>query len=558
MRRLRPRFLPLLLLSWLPGPAPAAETATQGMVVTEQRLASEVGLAVLKAGGNAVDAAVAIGYAEAVVYPCCGNLGGGGFMLAHLDGRDRFLNFRETAPAAASAGMFLDPAGNRLPGLSTNGYAGVAVPGTVLGLDSAQRRFGRLSRRQVMAPAIALAQDGFILSAADIVLLERARRLAEDPVAAAVFRRPDGAPLRAGDRLIQAELARTLEAIAADGPDAFYRGRIPAAIESAARAHGGVITAADFAAYTVSEDEPVRCGYRGYTVLSAAPPSSGGVALCEILTILEGYDLKAMGFHSVAALHVMAEAMRHAFFDRNTVLGDPAFVNNPIQRLLSKPYAAALRQAIVADRATPSSQLQAGAAPHEGLQTTHYSVVDGDGNAAAVTTTLNTYFGTQMMAPDTGFLLNNEMDDFASGPNIPNIFGLVQGEANAIAPGKRPLSSMAPTVVAKDGRAVLVLGSPSGPRIISTVLQTIVNVIDYGMALQQAVDAPRIHHQWLPDELFCEPGALSAEVRTGLEAQGYRISEMRQFGAAEAIAIDGPRLTGAHDSRSAAGAAMGY
>ena len=539
--------------------APAtAETAAHAMVVAEQALAAEVGLDVLKAGGNAVDAAVAIGYAEAVVYPCCGNLGGGGFMLVHLDGRDSFVNFRETAPAAATPGMFLDTVGNRLPGLSTTGFTAAAVPGSVLGLETAHRRFGRLSRRQVMAPAIALARDGFLLSAADAALLQRARRLAEDPAAAAAFLRPDGSPLQAGDRLIQPDLARTLEAIAADGPDAFYRGALPAAVEKAAKAHGGILSAADFAAYTVTEEAPLTCSYRGYTVLSAAPPSAGGVALCEILNILEGYDLGAMGFHSAAALHVMAEAMRHTFLDRNSVLGDPAFVRNPLDRLLSKAYAASLRAGIAADRATPSAALAPGAPPHEGLQTTHYSVVDAAGNAVAVTTTLNAYFGAQVMAPGTGFLLNDEMDDFATAPGQPNLFGLVQGEANAIAPGKRPLSSMAPTIVTRDGRLVMVLGSPSGPRIISTVLQTAVNVIDYHMPLQQAVDAPRIHHQWLPDQLFCEPGALSPELRRELTAFGYDVREMRPFGASEAIAVEGDRLVGAHDSRSPAGAAVGY
>ncbi len=550
------------LLGWLSAGSAAAESAAHGMVVTEQRLATEIGLQILQQGGNAIDAAVAIGYAEAVVHPCCGNLGGGGFMVIHRRGQDRFINFRETAPAAATARMFLNQAGNRVPDLSIVGYRAVAVPGSVLGLETAHSQYGRLSRQQVMAPAIKLARDGFVLSAADVVPLQRPRHLGEDPVTAKVFLRADGSPLQPGDRLLQPDLARTLTAIAADGPRAFYRGRIPAAVESAAAAHGGIITAGDFARYTVTEAKPLRCNYRGYQILSSPPPSSGGVTLCEILNVLEGYDLRGMGYHSAAALHVMAEAMRHAFLDRNTVLGDPAFVHNPLARLLSKSYAASLRASIAADRATPSSRLKAGTAPHEGMQTTHYSVVDDQGNAVAVTTTINTYFGAQVMAPGTGFLLNNEMDDFTSGPGIPNIFGLVQGEANAIAPGKRPLSSMAPTIVTRNGEVVLVLGSPNGPRIISVVLQTIINVIDYGMGLQDAVDAPRIHQQWLPDQLFAEPGALSAEVRTKLEAEGYTLTETRPFGAAEAIAIKtvgGHRqLTGAHDARSPAGAAAGY
>jgi gamma-glutamyltranspeptidase / glutathione hydrolase len=548
-------------LSATPVAAEAAEAA-HGMVVTEQRLATEVGFDILKHGGNAVDAAVAIGYAEAVVHPCCGNLGGGGFMVIHRDGKDRFINFRETAPGAATPGMLLDQGGHRIPDSSVFGYRAVAVPGSVLGLETARRRYGRLSRRQVMAPAIRLASDGFVLSAADAELLLRARHLRNDPVAASVFLRPDGSPLQAGDRLVQPDLARTLAAIAAKGPGAFYKGRIPAAVAAAAKAHGGIVTAEDFAHYTVTEAEPLRCTYRGFRILSAPPPSSGGVTLCEILNILEGYDLRALGYRSAAALHVMAEAMRRGFHDRNTTLGDPAFVDNPLHRLLAKSYAAKLRNSILPDRATASSQLPAGMPPQEGMQTTHYSVVDAEGNAVAVTTTLNTYFGAQVMPPGTGFLLNNEMDDFSSGPNIPNIFGLVQGEANAIRPGKRPLSSMTPTLVMKDGKAVLVLGSPGGPRIISVVLQTIINVVDYAMALQEAVDAPRIHQQWLPDQLFAEPGALSADVQQQLEAEGYAVKEIRPFGAAEAIGVewnDGRRkLTGANDPRSPAGAAAGY
>ena len=490
----------------LAGPAfaasPPATESDRFMVVSAQRLAAEAGAAVLRQGGNAIDAAVAVGYAEAVTNPCCGNIGGGGFLVAHLaDGRDVFLNFRETAPQAASAGMYLDPDGKPVPGASLLGWRSVAVPGSVMGLDTALTRYGTLPRAAVMAPAIRLARDGFLLSRADTDILDRGVAKLRGHVR--TFLRPDGTPFQPGDRLMQPDLAATLQAIAATGPDAFYHGRIPQAVEAASRAGGGLITAADFAAYRVTESEPLRCEYRGFTVLSTRPPSSGGTTLCEMLNILSGYDLRAMGFHSAASVHVMTETMRHAFLDRNTWLGDPAFVDNPLQRLLSPDYAAALRASIGA-RATPSSALQAGVAPHEKPETTHYSVLDGQGNAVAVTFTLNGYFGAGVIAADTGFLLNDEMDDFTIKPGAPNLFGLVQGAANAIAPGKRPLSSMAPTIVLHDGRVALVLGSPGGARISTIVLETLLNMVEYDMAPQAAVDAPRLHHQWLPDTLFAE------------------------------------------------------
>ncbi len=543
--------------------AQAAEgvTATHGMVVTEQALASGVGAEILKRGGNAVDAAVAIGYAEAVVYPCCGNLGGGGFMTIHLaTGQDSFIDFRETAPGAASAGMFLDAAGKPVPGSSRLGYRAVGVPGTVLGLETALKRYGTLSRAVVMAPAIKLAREGFVLGAGDLRVLAPARALKDDPAGAKVFRRKDGSDLQAGDRLTQSDLAGLLTKISAEGPDGFYHGELPIAVEKAAKAGGGIVAASDFASYTVAEAAPVRCRYRGYDFVSAPPPSSGGVALCEILNILEGYDLKALGYHTAASAHVIAEAMRHAFMDRNSYLGDPAFHDNPIAHLVSKDYAAAIRAQILPDKATASSAVKPGVAPHERLETTHYSVVDAAGNAVAVTYTLNGYFGAQVMAPGTGVLLNDEMDDFTTAPGTPNMFGLVQGAANAIAPGKRPLSSMSPTIVLKDGKVVMVLGSPNGPRIISTVLQTALNVIDYGMGIQDAVDAPRFHEQWLPDILFAEPGTFAPAAASALVGMGYVLKEIPPFGASEAIAVvRGPRrLVGAHDPRSPAGAAVGY
>ena len=483
LKLISPRLLNVLIFGMLLGPTAQATEGVageHGMVVTEQALASAVGTAILKQGGNAIDAAVAVGYAEAVVYPCCGNLGGGGFMTIHLaSGKSTFIDFRETAPGGAAAGMYLDAGGKPVPTLSRLGYRAVAVPGTVLGLETALKRYGTLSRAEVMRPAIRLAADGFLLGAGDLRVLAPATALQNDPAAARIFRRRDGSPLQVGDRLRQHDLATLLRHISAEGPRAFYQGKIPFAIGQAAKAGGGVIVASDFKAYRVAEVSPIHCSYRGFDFLSAPPPSSGGVALCEILNILEGYDLKGLGYHTAASAHVIAEAMRHAFMDRNAYLGDPAFHANPIDHLLGKDYAAAIRAKILPDKATPSSGVQPGAAPHERLETTHYSVVDAAGNAVAVTYTLNGYFGAQVMAPGTGVLLNDEMDDFTTAPGAPNMFGLVQGAANSILPGKRPLSSMSPTIVLRNGRVVMVLGSPNGPRIISTVLQTALNVIDY-------------------------------------------------------------------------------
>ena len=588
------------------------------MVVATQHLAAEAGAAILREGGNAVDAAVAVGYAEAVVDPCCGNLGGGGFMVLHLaDGRDRFLNFRETAPAAATRTMFLDAQGHPVRGASLLGYGAVAVPGSVLGLDTAQREYGRLTRRQVLAPAIALARDGFVLAGADTdILAVRTARFRQDPDLAHVFLRPDGTPLQPGDRLAQPALADTLEAIAADGPAAFYRGRIADAVAAASRDAGGVLTAADLDGYRITESAPLGCRYRGVLVLSAPPPSSGGVILCEALQVLAGYDMAALGFHSAAAVHLLAEVLRQTYFDRNTSLGDPAFVSSPIDVLLSEAHAQAIRDGI-GPRATASTALRTGLAPHDippaawrdrprgadaapggqadapagtpdfeagyaaartdaagrdaprpaGLgraghavpaqgepgaapdgekpQTTHFSVADAEGNAVAVTTTLNGLFGAAVMAPGTGFLLNDEMDDFTTSPGGANMFGLVQGPANEIAPGKRPLSSMAPTILMRDGRVAAVVGSPGGSRIISIVLQAILNVVDYGMGAREAVDAPRLHQQWLPDRIDAEPYALSPDTAERLRAMGYAIAERTPWGAAEMVLVGPDHAEGA-------------
>src|SRR5579871_169139 len=524
--------------------AASAVAAGPGMVVTAQREASAVGLAVLEAGGNAVDAAVAIGYALAVVEPCCGNIGGGGFMLIRLaDGRQSLLDFRETAPAAARPDMYRGE-----PEASRYGYRAAAVPGTVAGLDRALTRYGSFSRARAMAPAIALARGGFILDDADIALIDgKAERLARDPEAARLFLHR-----RAGERLVQPDLAATLALVAAQGPDAFYRGAVAAKV---AAASGGALGAADFAAYRVVERAPIGCRYRGYDIVSAPPPSSGGTVLCEMLNVLGGWDLAALPRGSAGEIHLLAEAMRHAYLDRNNALGDPGFVANPLDRLLSPQHAAAIRAAVLPDRATPSAALGWGTPPHEGAQTTHYSVVDRAGNAVAVTYTINGFFGACVVAPGTGFLLNDEMDDFAADPGTPNMFGLVQGQANAIAPGKRPLSSMTPAIVTRDGALRFVLGSPGGPRITTAVLQVLSGLIDHGLTPQQAVEAPRVHHQFLPDTLFVEPGLAAAGAE--LAAMGYLLKEQKPWGAVELIAADAGRLVGVADPRRPGGAAFG-
>jgi gamma-glutamyltranspeptidase/glutathione hydrolase len=532
--------------------------AEHGMVVSAHRLASEVAVRILTAGGNAVDAAVAVGYALAVVDPCCGNIGGGGFMTIHLaDGRETFINFRETAPAAATASMYLDQDGKPIADLSRYGYRAAGVPGTVMGFDRAAEEYGRLPRAASLAPAIALARDGFVLTRPDTDILDsKADRFGSDPAVAKIFLHPDGRRFAPGDRLVQTDLAATLELIAQQGPDAFYKGPVAAAVERASSENGGILTAHDFAAYTVTEVVPLSCSYRGYLLVSAPPPSSGGATVCEILDVLEGYDIAALGFRSAHSVRLLVEAMRRAYFDRNTYLGDPEFVNNPLERLLSKDYAATIRGDIERRAATPSAAV---AQPStEKAETTHYSVADGEGNAVAVTYTINGNFGANVVAPGTGFLLNNEMDDFTIKPGTPNLYGLVQGEANAIGPGKRPLSSMSPTLVEKDGRVVLVLGSPGGSRIITTVLETIVNIVDYRMGPREAVDAPRLHYQGLPDEVYFERSGLSPDVAKPLAEMGYKLVEQRPWGAVELIEIANGRLYGASDNRRPAGAAIGY
>jgi gamma-glutamyltranspeptidase/glutathione hydrolase len=536
-------------------------TSRHAMVASAQHLATMAGVHILEQGGNAIDAAVAVGYAEAVVHPCCGNIGGGGFMTIHLEnGQNLFLNFREKAPLRASPTMFQDANGNVVPSRSTDSYLGVGVPGTVMGLDTALAKYGTMSLKQVMAPAIELARDGYVLLQGDVdILNDSADDFAKHPNVAAIFLN-HGKPYVAGQRLVQKQLAETLEQIADHGTDAFYKGPIARAVVEASQANGGILSMQDFTNYTVQWDKPIQCTYRGYTILSAPPPSSGGTTLCEILQIIKPYPFAQWGYGSVRAVHYLAEAERRAFADRNTYLGDPAFVHDPVDELLSPAHAAKLRSTVLADKATPSSAIRGDLGATEGNHTTHYSVADRYGNAVAVTYTVNFLFGIRQIAGDTGFFLNDEMDDFTSKPGVANAAGLVQGKVNQVEPGKRPLSSMTPTIVMRDGKPLLLTGSPGDATIISTTLQSILNVVDYRMNVQQAVNAPRMHQQWYPQEVWVEEGMLSPESQRKLEKMGYRFRTVHAMGADEAILID-PKtgmLEGANDRRRPAGLAAGY
>ena len=549
--------------------APTPIAAEHGMVVSAHRLASKAGIDVLKSGGNAVDAAVALAYALAVTFPEAGNLGGGGFMTVRFhDGRTAFIDFREAAPGAATRNMYLDANGNPVPQRSRRGYLAAGIPGTVSGLELARVRFGTKSRAALMASAIHLARDGFVLDQGDAdFLAQAADEFRKDPPTAAIFLNR-GQPWKAGQRLVQADLGRSLALIAANGPDAFYKGPIAAKMVAASKAGGGIFALKDFARYHARELKPLECDYRGYHIISAPPPSSGGVVICETLNILEGYPIDKLGFHSAAGTHLLVEAMRRAYHDRNVNLGDPSFVHVDTAHFIDKNYAAELRQGIDANRATPSSSLPAPGIPKEGTSTTHFSIVDGQGNAVSLTYTLNDWFGAHVTAAGTGILLNDEMDDFSAKPGSPNMFGLVEGPNNAVAPGKRPLSSMTPTIVTKDGQLVLVVGTPGGSRIPSAVLETISNIVDFGMTVTDAVNQPRIHHQWLPDEVGYEEFGLSADTIARLEAMGHKVVPMRYGNQVAAILVGAPaigakplganRLYGAIDPRLNVGDVEGY
>ncbi|KMO39639.1 gamma-glutamyltranspeptidase [Methylobacterium variabile] len=527
--------------------------APHGMVASQEAKATRIGVDVLKRGGNAVDAAVAVGFALAVTLPRAGNLGGGGFMMVHLAARNETvaLDYRETAPAAATTTMFLGPDGTPDPRASTATGKAVGVPGTVRGLAEALERYGsgRFSLAELVAPAERLSREGIVVDDDLADSLPRAAgRLGAWPSSRAVFFNGDR-PFGWGERLVQADLAATLRAIQAGGPDAFYRGPVAARLAGAVRAAGGVMTEGDLADYRTVLRRPVRGTYRGYDVVAMPPPSSGGVHLIEILNILEGFDLGASGAGSAAAIHLMAEAMKQAYADRATFLGDPDRITVPVAGLTAKPYAARLRALIDPERARPADAVKAGdPLPFESDQTTHFSVVDRDGNAVSNTYTLNFSYGLGLVAEGTGVLLNNEMDDFSAKPGAQNAYGLVGSEANAVAPGARPLSSMTPTFLFRDGRLALVTGSPGGSRIISTVLQVITGLIDFRLNLAEAVAAPRIHHQWRPDALLVETG-LSPDTLALLRARGHRVVVGSASGSANSILVVPGGLAGAADPR---------
>ncbi len=554
--------------------------AAHGMVVSVHELASHVGVDILQAGGNAVDAAVATGFALAVVHPAAGNIGGGGFMLIRMaDGKAHFLDYREMAPAAATRDMYLDAQGNVIPNASQIGYKAIGVPGSVAGMVFAEQKYGKLTLKQVMAPAIRLASEGYALTWEEAAELHD-RHLAEFPESHRIFQR-NGDYYKPGEIFRQPDLARTLERIA-EKPDDFYHGALARELAAAMQKGGGLITAEDLARYEVKEREPVRGTYRGYEVISAPPPSSGGAVLIEILNILERYDLGKMGERSAQSMHYTLEAFRRAFFDRAEFMGDPDFAKIPVAQLIDKRYAAAWDETIDPAHATASKDLKRPAVfneleqyaaghppatmPQESNHTTHYSVMDAGGNAVAVTTTINSWFGSRVTADGLGFLLNDEMDDFSSKPGVPNSDGLIQSNANAIGPGKRPLSSMTPTIVVRDGKTAMVLGSPGSSKIITTVANVLMGVVDYGMNIQESVNAPRFHHQWLPDVVDVEQWFPPDTVNL-LEHMGYKVEVGLHYGSffapywsdAECIAVDaktGERL-GASDVRGG-GKTVGY
>jgi len=537
--------------------------AKNGMVASQEKRATHVGVEILKAGGNAVDAAVAVGFALAVTHPQAGNIGGGGFMLVHIAKSNETvaIDYRETAPAAMTRDVFLAANGEADPKKSRDSALGVGVPGTVAGLALAHEKYGsgRFTLAQLIAPAIRLAREGFEVDDELADTLPRAQlRLARWPASAKIFLKGDGAPLGRGDRLVQNDLAASLETIAANGPRACYEGPLAHKIVASVRANGGIMTLDDLKNYQAIVRPIVRGSYRGYDIASMPPPSSGGVHLIQILNILEGFPLRETGADSAATYHLMIEAMKPAYADRAQFLGDPAFVKVPVAGLTSKRYAAELRGKIDPEHARPAQEVRAGnPAAYEGDNTTHFSVVDSDGNAVANTYTLNFFYGLGLVADGTGIVLNNELDDFAAKAGAPNAFGLVGSEANAPGPGKRPLSSMSPTIVFRDGRVFLVTGTHGGSRIITMVAQVILNVIDHQMNIAEAVAAPRIHHQWLPDQVDAESG-LSPDTIRLLEARGHKIVVGRTFGSANSIMVTPEGLTGAADPRQRGTLAEGY
>jgi gamma-glutamyltranspeptidase/glutathione hydrolase len=533
----------ITLFSALHAASRAPVAAKHGMVVSVSPEASRVGIEILRRGGNAVDAAVAVGFALAVTHPAAGNIGGGGFMVIHLDrpGQEISLDYRERAPASATRDMYLDQQGNVIAGVSTIGHKAVAVPGSVRGLHSAWQKYGKLKWRELLQPAILLAQNGFKVSAslsASLKNKENSEKLARFAESKKLFLK-NGGSFEEGDTLVQKELASTLRRIARLGPAGFYEGPVASLIVDEMRRNGGLITLDDLKNYQAVFRAPVRGTYRGYEVVSMGPPSSGGIALIEMLNMMERFPLRELGLNSSRSIHLKAEIMRRAFADRAKFLGDSDFTRVPVRGLTSKDYAAGLAQTISLEHAGASAQTTAGNPnAYESPETTHYSIIDKDDNAVAATTTLNGSYGSGVTVAGAGFLLNNEMDDFSSKPDAPNAYGLIQGIANAIGPLKRPLSAMTPTIIKREKKIFLITGSPGGPTIMNTVFQIVLNVIDYGLNIQEAVDAPRVHHQWLPDELRAERDTIPEDVENALRARGHKLNYREKIGDAHSILVD--------------------
>lgn len=559
-------LLALLLVAWMPSSQKAASReparARQGMVASTTEIASRVGVEIMQRGGNAVDAAVAVGLALAVTWPSAGNIGGGGFMMIRrASGETEIIDYRERAPLSASRDMYLDKGGNVIKDASTVGYKAVGVPGTIAGLSLALKRHGKLSWADVVEPARKLASDGFPITYHLARSLRAAEKLLKQfPDSNRIFLR-DGKLFDEGERLVQPELAETFARLKDKGPREFYEGKTAQLIAADMKAKGGLITERDLKEYEPTIRKPLIGNYRGYEIVTMPPPSSGGTALLEMLNILEHYNLSYSGPGSSDTIHLLVEAQRRAFADRAEFMGDADFVKVPVEGLIAKKYAAELAKTIDPDHATPSSKIRAGKPlGPESTETTHFTVIDTEGNVVTNTYTLNGGYGSGATALGTGVLLNNEMDDFTSKPGVPNAYGLLQSENNAIAPRKRPLSAMTPTIVLKDGKVWFAIGSPGGPTIINTVLQVIVNIIDFGMNIQQAIDAPRFHHQWMPDRIQFEPIGINRDTRAALERKGHSFAEKPgNMGDAEGIMIDpknGMRL-GASDPRSG-GVPVGY
>ena len=572
MKKLRLYLLPILLVVLnvpIASLAVAREPvrAKHGIVASTNEVASRVGVDIMKRGGNAVDAAIAVAFALAVTHPAAGNLGGGGFMMIRFkDGKTTAIDYREMAPAATHRDVYLDKHGNLIEGEggSLVGYRAAGVPGTVRGMELALKKYGsgKLSWAQLVEPARRLAADGFTVTYSLARSLDGNREYLEKyPETKRIYLK-GGTFYQEGEMFQQPELAATFARLQRSGPNEFYEGETARLIVADMKRNNGLMTADDLRGYVAKERMPVRGNYRGHEIISMPPPSSGGAVLIEMLNILEGFDLQKIEASSSERYHLMAEAMRRAFADRAEYMGDSDFVKVPIAGLIEKPYADTLRRTINTDRASTSAEVRAGRpAGYESEETTHFTVVDAEGNAVANTYTLNNSYGSGAVAKGTGLLLNDEMDDFAAKPGTPNMYGLIQGERNAVAPRKRPLSAMTPTIVLrKDGSLWFTVGSPGGPTIINTVLCIITNVIDYEMNIQQAIDFPRIHHQWLPDELVGEPFGLSGDTQRALTSRGHKLAKLRYLGDAEGIMIEektGIRL-GATDPRRSDGQAVGY